>query len=395
MQEIERIIGLSPPYALDRTGGMGEIVTEDQTASRKQPSNQNTQGPGWWKKLTSDLSERRKTLRNTAHEHSLRLGRIVLGLTFVLLVAAPVAGLAIAAASADGSGYDYSAWAEGIAGSFLFSLSVLFFATGPRRFVAKQDVGYTIDGQAKTVKAGEPVPSEAVASLAPASYRKERGAFFRTLFIGKDGRWSTSKLQALLWTYAVGFGLLALVVAKWLGNSQGFDHQVDQGLQDEYLLLLGGPFAAAVLARAITTTQVEQGNVEKPPSDPTLNPVQGASEVISDDAGAARRWRRISCGQHPLVTVVRLVARDPSSVCCIAACDHDHRHPTRDSQRQARANRVVAVRTRDREVSRRHRCTRGLSGAAGRGPGEATVGAASPATSGTATLSAAGIARAL
>jgi hypothetical protein len=42
------------------------------------------------------------------------------------------------------------------------------------------------------------------------------------------------------------------VVAIWLGDHEPWDRQVDRGLQEEYLLLLGGPFAAAVLAKYAT-----------------------------------------------------------------------------------------------------------------------------------------------
>jgi hypothetical protein len=89
-------------------------------------------------------------------------------------------------------------------------------------------------------------------------------------------------VQPLLWTYAVLFGLLALIVAKWLGDSTGWASQVDNGLQDEYLVLLGGPFAAAVLAKFITTTKDENGTIQKTDAGPERG---GPSDLIADDAG--------------------------------------------------------------------------------------------------------------
>ncbi len=100
--------------------------------------------------------------------------------------------------------------------------------------------------------------------------RFQRGLW--PLIIGKDGRVSTSKLQVALWSYAVVFGLLML-----LFNGKEFG---EFEWQPEYLLLLGSPAAAALLAKAFTTTKVESGTIEKPETqDPALR------DVVSDDEG--------------------------------------------------------------------------------------------------------------
>lgn len=70
--------------------------------------------------------------------------------------------------------------------------------------------------------------------------------------------------------------------ACWLGDPAGWDEQLDKGLQEEYLVLLGGPFAAAVLAKFITTRKDEQGQIQKTDAGPGGG---GPSDIITDDAG--------------------------------------------------------------------------------------------------------------
>lgn len=95
------------------------------------------------------------------------------------------------------------------------------------------------------------------------------------LVIGKDGRASTSKVQAVLWTFAVFFAVGFMLV--W-GRSVGcgdkenrdsaacreaksarssFDNFVDRGVQSEFFVLMGFPIGVAVAAKAITQAQVD------------------------------------------------------------------------------------------------------------------------------------------
>ena len=108
------------------------------------------------------------------------------------------------------------------------------------------------------------------------------------LFIGKDGRWSTSKLTSLLWTLAAAWALISLLIATRIfevkldlsGNGTGFS---DLNLPAQYYLLLGGPFAAALLAKAFTTTKVENGTIVKLEKPAEGNPIAGLREVLSND----------------------------------------------------------------------------------------------------------------
>lgn len=125
----------------------------------------------------------------------------------------------------------------------------------------------------------------------------------RGLAKGKDGRVSTSKLQVLLWTYAVLFALFSFFFAfltvellQALGYPLGdrleeplggrFDDFIEDGLDETYLLLLGFPLAAAVSAKAITSTKVEDGSVVKlDKSHPDAVTSGGVQEVVADDEG--------------------------------------------------------------------------------------------------------------
>lgn len=103
------------------------------------------------------------------------------------------------------------------------------------------------------------------------------------LILGVDGRVSTSKLQVLIWTYAIGGTLMSLIAETWVGIDTGFDKLSSTSFEDfgPYLILLGGPLAAAVGARAIVGAQVENGDKAKPPGDPKVG------QAFTDDKGDA------------------------------------------------------------------------------------------------------------
>ncbi len=95
--------------------------------------------------------------------------------------------------------------------------------------------------------------------------------------IGKDNRLSTSKLQIILWTIAVVFAFFFFLfqILRGAASNSAFS-----SLDPTYLLLLGGPFAAAVLAKATTVSKTSDGTVQQvPASNPT------ASDVATDHSG--------------------------------------------------------------------------------------------------------------
>lgn len=104
------------------------------------------------------------------------------------------------------------------------------------------------------------------------------------LFIGTDNRTSTSKLQAMLWTYAVLWALISLLVGEGV---EGFGEALGDNLREEYLLLLGGPYAAAIAAKAITTHRASQALEAKTPNDKeTSSATERVVEAVANDEGA-------------------------------------------------------------------------------------------------------------
>jgi hypothetical protein len=135
------------------------------------------------------------------------------------------------------------------------------------------------------------------------------GDGLRHLLLGADHRLSTSKTQVAAWTYLVVFALAALMLmGKSLhcppdGGAQArcvqlrtpLEHAFDafrtKGLQPAYLLLLGLPTAAAVAAKAITTTKVAAARsqgvapAKTPAPDTNLGLGDRVAELVSDDGG--------------------------------------------------------------------------------------------------------------
>lgn len=103
------------------------------------------------------------------------------------------------------------------------------------------------------------------------------------LVIGADNRISTSKLQVVSWTVVVAATVLALIAQSWVGLAEGFEaiSSLDFEGFGPYLILLGGPFAAAISAKALVNSQVEGEESTKPPGEPR------ASQVFTNDAGSA------------------------------------------------------------------------------------------------------------
>jgi hypothetical protein len=135
---------------------------------------------------------------------------------------------------------------------------------------------------------GKELPKEQV--------RKQRRTWLAAIVVGADNRTSTSKTIAFAWTLAVAWGLLSLLFALWLGDDTGWNLQNGLKLQDDYLLLLGGPYAAAVLAKGITSgrsetkTEGEQGKASP-------------AQLVTDDRGDAE----LGDLQYTLFNVIALL----------------------------------------------------------------------------------------
>jgi len=119
------------------------------------------------------------------------------------------------------------------------------------------------------------------------------------LVIGADNRISTSKLQVVTWTVFIAGTILALIAQNWVGLGAGWKKIESFGIDEfgPYLVLLGGPFAAAISAKALVSSQVENGNSTKPPGEPQT------SQAFTNDAGSADL---IDC-QYLLFNLIALI----------------------------------------------------------------------------------------
>ena len=113
------------------------------------------------------------------------------------------------------------------------------------------------------------------------------GGSFRRYLVGKDRRWSTSKVQVAFWTVIVVSMVTYLSFLALLRGGTDITNAVESlGLTgdrvDEYLILLGGPFAAAVIAKFATTSKVENGTIQKPSAA-----LPAVAQVGQGDSGSA------------------------------------------------------------------------------------------------------------
>lgn len=133
----------------------------------------------------------------------------------------------------------------------------------------------------------------------------ERRRGVKALVMGADGRASTSKLQAVLWTFAVFYAFIFLLVwgrsfgcgadglsqldvaacNRAADNRTHFAEIVGRDLQADYYVLLGFPLGVAVAARALTTAKVASGAIAKKPNEEAKGVAQGLREIISNDRG--------------------------------------------------------------------------------------------------------------
>jgi hypothetical protein len=97
------------------------------------------------------------------------------------------------------------------------------------------------------------------------------------LLVGTDNRVSTSKTTAALWTIILIYFIASMALI--FGRQQDKYRLLIQSISPLYLVLLGGPFAAAVLAKGIVSSAVANQQTQKGQGTPTLG------DVFSDDDG--------------------------------------------------------------------------------------------------------------
>ncbi len=95
------------------------------------------------------------------------------------------------------------------------------------------------------------------------------------IFLGKDDRLSTSTI-AWAWTVVISWILLALIIAwppSWDAALKNFD--------GTYIALLGGPYAAWILARVAVSARVGNSTLQKLAGDG----IPRLSDRVSGDDG--------------------------------------------------------------------------------------------------------------
>jgi hypothetical protein len=143
------------------------------------------------------------------------------------------------------------------------------------------------------------------------------------LLLGADGRLSTSKTQAVLWTaiLATVIVFLAGIVAFGPGNGPDLFNETHW---EQYLVLLGGPFAAAVLAKFTTVTKIQSGTITKsltpaaseralgtPPASAAGGAVAGGAGAGAAGAGGAAAAPVVAVAGAPAVGAPPAAAAGP------------------------------------------------------------------------------------
>ena len=118
---------------------------------------------------------------------------------------------------------------------------------------------------------------------------------FVDVLIGSDGRVSTSKTMVYGWTFVFVSALVimtSMVIFGYLKSGQAFQTGSNW---DAYLLLLGGPFASAVIAKGIVSCQTQQDPTSKsgtPATAGTANTMSttvvaqpSATDIVNGDSG--------------------------------------------------------------------------------------------------------------
>jgi hypothetical protein len=113
-----------------------------------------------------------------------------------------------------------------------------------------------------------------------------------TLVEGADGRASTSKFQLALWTGVVLFAFLSIFFTRWLVQENPV---IPDYLPPALFAAMGLSAGTAVLAKWITSAQVDSGQVAKTPTSATPSgaaaPNPGAGALVQDDGGSLDQYK--------------------------------------------------------------------------------------------------------
>jgi hypothetical protein len=132
-------------------------------------------------------------------------------------------------------------------------------------------------------------------------YRRTHGT---SVVMGTDGRLSTSKTIAALWTVTLAYMLIVMGLIAAYSTTQADVSPGDvlnalvSPTSNLYLVLLGGPFAAAVLSKVIVSNGVATGRIQK---------TYAASASPHDITGNDRGNSDLVDSQYTLFNLIALV----------------------------------------------------------------------------------------
>lgn len=122
--------------------------------------------------------------------------------------------------------------------------------------------------------------------------------------MGQDGRASTSKTQVVLWTAAVVWALVdLLLLARAYHGANLFTNAVTSNWRPEYLVLLGVPIAAATAAKAAVAGASASGAyVRDPVGNGVWGLLAGVAELFTGDDDAVA-WADLQYVVFTLITL--------------------------------------------------------------------------------------------
>jgi hypothetical protein len=111
----------------------------------------------------------------------------------------------------------------------------------------------------------------ALAALALTAVGKSTYGLWR-MIIGRDHRVSTSYVTTALWTWLLAFLLAYFTARTWFDGEEDMFTGVQPGsdstsVWDDYLVLIGGPFAALIFARGLVSAKVSDQSIQKTVAD--------------------------------------------------------------------------------------------------------------------------------
>lgn len=110
---------------------------------------------------------------------------------------------------------------------------------------------------------------------------------FVDVIIGADGRVSTSKTVVYVWTFVFASALIVMTCMVAFGNLKPEQAFHTGSNWDAYLLLLGGPFASAVMAKGIVSHQTQQDPASKSGTSAAAGTANAMSTSVSAQPSAA------------------------------------------------------------------------------------------------------------